>query len=71
VTIPTAVFASPVYANLRRSYARLVEIVGMPPFELTLGKKSRTADTFEGFATRRSTLRRKGSTSVVSRASAR
>jgi DNA gyrase subunit B len=48
VTIPTGVFASPVYANLRRSYARLVEIVGMPPFELTLGKKVRSADTFEG-----------------------
>jgi DNA gyrase subunit B len=47
VTIPTGVFASPVYANLRRSYARLVEIVGMPPFRLALGKKERTADTFE------------------------
>src|SRR5580765_6647391 len=47
VTIPTGVFASPVYANLRRSYARLVEIVGMPPFDLALGKKARTADTFE------------------------
>src|SRR4051794_37880251 len=48
VTIPTGVFASPVYANLRRSYARLVEIVGMPPFRLALGKRQRTADTFEG-----------------------
>jgi DNA gyrase subunit B len=48
VTIPTGVFASPVYANLRRSYARLVEIVGMPPFRLTLGKKERTAETFDG-----------------------
>jgi len=48
VTIPTGVFSSPVYANLRRSYGRLVEIVGMPPFRLTLGKKERTADTFEG-----------------------
>jgi DNA gyrase subunit B len=47
VTIPTGVFSSPVYANLRRSYARLVEIVGMPPFRLALGKKERTADTFE------------------------
>ena len=47
VTIPTDLFASPVYANLRRSYARLVEIVGMPHFRLTLGKKERTADTFE------------------------
>jgi DNA gyrase subunit B len=25
-----------------------VEIVGMPPFKLTLGKKARTAETFEG-----------------------
>ena len=48
VTIPTGVFASPVYANLRRSYARLVEIVGMPPFRLELGKKERAAETFEG-----------------------
>jgi DNA gyrase subunit B len=48
VTIPTGVFASPVYANLRRSYGRLVEIVGMPPFRLTLGKKERSAETFEG-----------------------
>ena len=48
VTIPTDLFASPVYANLRRSYARLVEIVGMPHFRLTLGKKERTADTFDG-----------------------
>jgi DNA gyrase subunit B len=48
VTIPTPLFASPVYASLRKSYARLVEIVGMPPFKLTLGKKARTAETFEG-----------------------
>jgi DNA gyrase subunit B len=47
VTIPTGLFASPVYANLRKSYARLVEVVGMPPFRLTLGKKERTAETFE------------------------
>ncbi len=48
VTVPTGLFASPVYANLRKSYARLVEIVGMPPFRLTLGKRERTAETFEG-----------------------
>jgi DNA gyrase subunit B len=47
VTIPTDLFASPVYANLRKSYARLVEFLGMPPFRLTLGKKERTAETFE------------------------
>ena len=39
--------ASPVYANLRKTYARLVEIVGAPPFTLELGKKTRQAETFE------------------------
>jgi DNA gyrase subunit B len=47
VTIPAALFGSPVYENLRKSYARLVEIVGAPPFRLAIGKKVRTAETFE------------------------
>ena len=34
VTVPAALLASPVYANLRKAYGRLVEIVGSPPFEL-------------------------------------
>ena len=46
VVVPTALLASPIYANVRKTYARLVEIVGQPPFELALGKKSRHADTF-------------------------
>src|SRR5919202_507486 len=48
VTVPAELLASPVYANLRKTYARLVEIVGKPPFTLTLGKKERHAETFEG-----------------------
>jgi DNA gyrase subunit B len=47
VTVPAELFASPVYANLRRAYARLVEIVGAPPFTIALGKKERRAETFE------------------------
>ncbi|MDQ5821701.1 MAG: DNA topoisomerase (ATP-hydrolyzing) subunit B [Actinomycetota bacterium] len=46
VTVPTALLTSPVYANLRKAYARLAEIVGLPPFTITQGKKSRTAETF-------------------------
>jgi DNA gyrase subunit B len=46
VTVPAALLASPVYANLRKAYARLVDLVGPPPFELSLGKKTRTAETF-------------------------
>jgi DNA gyrase subunit B len=47
VTLPAELLASPVYASLRRSYERLTEVVGRPPFELTHGKKSRSAETFE------------------------
>jgi DNA gyrase subunit B len=47
VTVPTALLASPVYENLRKAYARLVEIVGAPPFQLELGTKARKAETFD------------------------
>ena len=40
-------FASPVYAGLQKTYARLLEIVGAPPFTITLAKKSRTGATFQ------------------------
>jgi DNA gyrase subunit B len=46
VDVPAAVLQSPVYANVRKTYARLAEIVGSPPFDLKLGAKSRHADTF-------------------------
>jgi DNA gyrase subunit B len=46
VTVPAALLASPIYANLRRAYARLTEITGPPPFELSVGKKRRHALTF-------------------------
>jgi DNA gyrase subunit B len=38
--------ASPIYANLRKSYARLVDVIGSPPFTLALGKKTGSAQTF-------------------------
>ena len=47
VTVPVELLASPHYASLAKSYARLVELVGPPPFRITLGKKWREADTFE------------------------
>jgi DNA gyrase subunit B len=36
-----------VYDNLRKAYARLVDIVGAPAFLLELGAKSRKAETFD------------------------
>jgi DNA gyrase subunit B len=47
VTVPVELLASPHYASLAKSYARLVELVGPPPFRIALGKKWREADTFE------------------------
>jgi DNA gyrase subunit B len=47
VTVPAELLASPFYGNLRKAYAKLVGIVGRPPFHIASGKKSRTAQTFE------------------------
>jgi DNA gyrase subunit B len=46
VALSAALLASPIYANLRKTYAKLVEIAGPPPFTLAIGKKSSRADTF-------------------------
>jgi len=47
VELPLAALESPAYQELRRSYARLVGIAGPPPFAIALGKKLRSANTFE------------------------
>jgi DNA gyrase subunit B len=47
VTIPAELLASSYYAQLGARYTKLQELVGRPPFRITLGKKSREADTFE------------------------
>ena len=46
VVVPAALFASPIYMNVRKTYARLAEAIGRPPFEISHGKKSRHAETF-------------------------
>jgi DNA gyrase subunit B len=60
VVVPNELLASPVYANLRKSYARLVEIVGAPPFALALGKKQAKAETFEALRARSLDLAKEG-----------
>src|SRR5919109_163348 len=47
VSVPAALLASPVYAGLRKAYTKLAEIVGIPPFDFSFGKKRRHAETFE------------------------
>jgi DNA gyrase subunit B len=47
VTVPATLLASPFYGSLRQVYARLVRVVGRPPFRVTAGKKAREAQTFQ------------------------
>jgi DNA gyrase subunit B len=48
VVVPSDMFASPIYAHTRSSYARLAEILGgLPPFTLRFGKRQGEAETFE------------------------
>jgi DNA gyrase subunit B len=46
VVVPSELLASPIYANVRKTYARLVETVGHPPFTVAFGKKTRRVETF-------------------------
>jgi DNA gyrase subunit B len=46
VVVPTELLASAIYANVRKTHVRLSEIVGSPPFDISLGKKTRHVDTF-------------------------
>ena len=48
VEIPAALLASPAYAGLRKAYAKPGTIAGLPPFTITLGKKSRPAPSYRG-----------------------
>jgi DNA gyrase subunit B len=46
IALSAELLGSPIYDHLRRSYARLVELLGPPPFTLELGKKTADAHTF-------------------------
>jgi DNA gyrase subunit B len=48
VAVSAELLASPIYAHVRRAYGRLAELVGSPPFTLSLGKKASAAQTFAG-----------------------
>ncbi len=60
VDLPAGLLAAPAYIGLRRTYARLVDVAGLPPFTVTLGKKTRTAMTFEEVRTQVLDLAREG-----------
>jgi len=47
VDVPTNIFELESYQRLRRAYEKVVEDVGLPPFTVTSGKKTRKVTTFE------------------------
>jgi DNA gyrase subunit B len=61
VVVPAELFTSPIYERVRKTYARLGEIVGgLPPFNLKLGKQSEEAMTFEALRDAALTLAKSG-----------
>jgi DNA gyrase subunit B len=46
IALSAELLASPIYANLRKAYAKLVEAAGPPPFTLAFGKRKAEAHTF-------------------------
>jgi DNA gyrase subunit B len=51
ISLSAELLGSPIYDHLRRSYARLAELLGPPPFTLELGKKTADAHTFSELRT--------------------
>jgi DNA gyrase subunit B len=47
VRIPVELIASPIYANVRKVYARLHELMGPPPFVVSTAKRTERAETFD------------------------
>jgi DNA gyrase subunit B len=61
VVVPAELFASPIYDRVRKTYARLGEILGgLPPFRLHLGKQTEDALTFEQLRDAALTLAKSG-----------
>jgi DNA gyrase subunit B len=47
VTIPVELIASPIYANLRKTYGKLSDLVGQPPFTVSTAKRTEIVETFD------------------------
>jgi DNA gyrase subunit B len=47
VNVPVELIASPAYRHVRTRYAKLAEIVGMPPFTVSTAKRTEGAETFD------------------------
>jgi DNA gyrase subunit B len=46
ITVPVELLGSPIYGYVRKAYAKLSEIVGLPPFTVTVGKERQVAESY-------------------------
>ena len=61
VVVPAELFGSPIYDRVRKTYARLADIVGgLPPYSLKYGKQTLEALTFEELRDAALTLAKSG-----------
>jgi DNA gyrase subunit B len=51
ITVPVELLASPIYAQVRSSYTKLSELIGLPPFKIKVGKEIEAAQSFEALRT--------------------
>jgi DNA gyrase subunit B len=47
IFVPVELLGSPIYGHVRKAYAKLVEIVGRPPFKVMVGKDAVVAETYD------------------------
>jgi DNA gyrase subunit B len=47
IPIQVELLGSPIYGAVRKAYAKLADIVGLPPFHVQVGKETQVAETFE------------------------
>jgi DNA gyrase subunit B len=52
INVPVELLASPIYRHVRSAYAKLADIVGLPPFTVTVAKEQAVAETYETLRTR-------------------
>jgi DNA gyrase subunit B len=60
IEVADDLFAAPSYESLRGAYEKVGEVIGLPPFTITLGKKSVRAETFEQLRERALALAKEG-----------
>ena len=60
VALPIAMLGSETYRSVRSAYAKVGDVVGLPPFTVSFGEKSSRADTFDELRARSLDLAKAG-----------